>query len=66
MRPINGSRTKITREEIKTEGKFPVITQETNQFISGYTDNDHPITDVPLIVFGDHSFLCFDKSTNKP
>lgn len=55
MRPINGSRTKITREEIKTEGKFPVITQETNQFISGYTDNDLPITDVPLIVFGDHS-----------
>ena len=55
MLPINGSQTKIAREEIKAVGKIPVITQEANRFISGYTDKGQPITDIPLIVFGDHS-----------
>lgn len=52
---INGYKTKIDSGEIKTEGKYPVITQEKNILISGYTDNDACITDLPLIVFGDHS-----------
>lgn len=55
MLPINGSQTKVAREEIKAAGKIPVITQEANRFISGYTDKGQPITDIPLIVFGDHS-----------
>lgn len=37
------------------EGKYPVVTQETGNEISGYTDNKAPITDIPLVVFGDHS-----------
>ena len=52
---IDGSLTKISKEEILLEGEFPVITQEADKLISGYTDNDEPITDLPLIVFGDHS-----------
>ena len=59
---IDGSLTKIGKEEIMLEGEFPVITQEAGNLISGYTDNDEPITDLPLIVFGDHS--CTFKYTD--
>ena len=52
---INGSVTKIQKREIKKNGQIPVITQEASTLISGYTDNSEPITDLPLIVFGDHS-----------
>ncbi|KXU16005.1 Type I restriction-modification system, DNA-methyltransferase subunit M / specificity subunit S [Streptococcus oralis] len=53
--PINGNKTKIASEEIKPEGKHPVITQESGKVISGYSNHKEAITDVPLIVFGDHS-----------
>ena len=52
---IDGDITKLPDKEIKAEGKYPVITQEKNKFISGYTDLDKPVTDLPLIIFGDHS-----------
>lgn len=52
---IDGNKTKIEQNEIKESGKFPVITQESEKFISGYTDENDAITDLPLIVFGDHS-----------
>ncbi|SEV89730.1 Type I restriction-modification system, DNA methylase subunit [Prevotella aff. ruminicola Tc2-24] len=53
--PIDGSLTKISKEEILSEGEYPVITQEADNLISGYTNINEPITDLPLIVFGDHS-----------
>ena len=53
--PIIGAQTKIAKEDIQMEGKYPVVTQETGNEISGYTDNKAPITDIPLVVFGDHS-----------
>lgn len=59
---IDGSLTKIGKEEIMIVGEFPVITQEAGNLISGYTDNNEPITDLPLIVFGDHS--CTFKYTD--
>ena len=59
---IDGSTTKIGKEEILSNGEFPVITQEKGNLIAGYTDNDEPITDLPLIVFGDHS--CTFKYVN--
>ena len=52
---IDGPSTKIAKEEIRPQGKIPVITQESGINVAGYTDNDNPITDLPLIVFGDHS-----------
>lgn len=52
---IQGNTTKIEKRDILENGKYPVITQETEKFISGYTDNEDVITDLPLIVFGDHS-----------
>lgn len=56
--PINGSKTKIDAEDILESGQTPVITQDKDKFISGYTNNKETITDLPLIVFGDHS-CCF-------
>ena len=52
---VQGNATKIQKREILKTGTTPVITQEMGTLISGYTDNPAPITDIPLIVFGDHS-----------
>jgi len=55
LTPIKGNTTKIQKSQILPQGKYPVITQETDKLISGYTNIDKPIIDLPLIVFGDHS-----------
>lgn len=52
---IKGATTKIEKFNILPEGKYPVITQEKECFISGYSDGNKPITDIPLVLFGDHS-----------
>ncbi len=52
---IQGYTTKIAKDEILGTGNFPVVTQEVNQLISGYTNNTKAIRDLPLILFGDHS-----------
>ncbi|MCA6368823.1 MAG: N-6 DNA methylase [Cytophagales bacterium] len=52
---VAGNSTKVPNDEILEAGKYPVVTQEQNKIISGYTNNKNAITDLPLIVFGDHS-----------
>ena len=52
---VIGNITKIPKKEILLTGKNPVVTQEQDKIISGYTNNSNLITDLPLIVFGDHS-----------
>lgn len=52
---VNGNTTKIAKEEIKPQGRIPIVTQESGTLVAGFTDNMPPITDLPLIVFGDHS-----------
>ncbi len=52
---VKGAQTKIPKEKILATGKYPVITQEKDELISGYTNETPPINDLPLIVFGDHS-----------
>ena len=37
------------------KGKYPVITQDNGDYISGFTNEENPINEIPLIVFGDHS-----------
>lgn len=54
--PVKGNTTKIAQNELIAEGKIAVITQETGRTISGYTNKTKAINDLPLIVFGDHSF----------
>ena len=47
--------THIESKNIINEGSYPVITQDNGDLISGFTNENNPIEDVPLIVFGDHS-----------
>ncbi len=55
LQKIIGATSKVPTAQIFASGDYPVITQEESSFIVGYTSNIVPITDVPLIVFGDHS-----------
>jgi type I restriction enzyme S subunit len=45
----------IESKNILNKGKYPVITQDNGEFISGFTNEINPIEDAPLIIFGDHS-----------
>lgn len=55
LEKINGNISKVSEDEILDNGEYPVITQEANNFIAGYSDSTKPINDLPLIVFGDHN-----------
>lgn len=52
---IKGETTKIEKFNILKQGKYPVITQEKENLISGYSNSNKPITDLPVVLFGDHS-----------
>lgn len=62
--PVAGATTKIPEAEIRDRGEFPVLTQDSTRIIAGYADSDAPITDVPLILFGDHT--CVVKYADTP
>lgn len=55
LKKVNGSTIKIDANQIKSDGKYPVVTQAKDEMISGYIDSDEVINDLPLVVFGDHS-----------
>lgn len=52
---IDGNKTKIEQNKILKQGIYPVVTQESEKIISGYTNVTECINDLPLVVFGDHS-----------
>lgn len=52
---VVGASTKIAQDEIKQSGKYPVVTQQKDNVIAGYSDNVNIITDLPLVLFGDHT-----------
>lgn len=56
LQPIIGSQTKIEKTDWKETGDIPVISQE-KEFISGYVSDVEPVTDLPVIVFGDHTTI---------
>ncbi len=53
--PISGPTTKVSNDELLDKGNIPVISQDKTILINGYVNNSNPITDLPLIVFGDHN-----------
>lgn len=61
---ITGSTAKIPEYKILKTGKYPVFTQDMDNYMAGFSDEDNPITDVPIILFGDHS--CAVKFINQP
>lgn len=65
MRAISGPQTKIQQTEILKAGTIPVVTQEAGQLVSGFAPGRaEPITDIPLIIFGDHT--CVFKFVDFP
>jgi len=52
---VKGVKTKIAEDQIMESGMVPVITQESDRLIAGYTDCKEAISDLPIIVFGDHT-----------
>lgn len=51
----NDNTEKIEGSKILSEGKYPVITQDVDSIIKGYTNLENPIKELPVLVFGDHS-----------
>lgn len=55
LKDVTRKGTKIQTDEYLTEGKFPIIDQGNND-IAGYRDDETGLfTDVPAILFGDHT-----------
>lgn len=52
---IDGLKPKIEESKIKDKGSIPVVTQSGSNLIAGYVDTTEFVTDLPLIVFGDHT-----------
>lgn len=55
LQPVIGAATKVEESLIQTIGKIPVITQGKENLVAGFVDSREAITDIPLIVFGDHT-----------
>lgn len=58
LQDIKGSVAKVDNSQIFESGRIPVVAQNSDSIVCGYTDNAEPISDLPLILFGDHT-CCF-------
>ncbi len=61
---VKGFTTKISEDQIMDSGMIPVITQESDRLIAGYTNIKEAISDLPIVVFGDHT--CVFKYVDFP
>jgi type I restriction enzyme M protein len=52
---VAGPTTKIDERSIREAGEIPVVTQERHRLVAGYCEGVEPVSDLPLIVFGDHT-----------
>ena len=52
---IDGNTTRIQTKEMLPSGEIPVVTQDEGVLVSGYYNGSDAITDIPLIVMGDHT-----------
>ena len=55
LQSVVGQGSKVASKDIKSKGAIPVVSQEDGPIVSGYVDEGTPITDLPVVVFGDHS-----------
>lgn len=58
LKDIEGHTTKVDNSRIFESGSIPVVAQNSDSIICGYTDTEESISDLPLILFGDHT-CCF-------
>ncbi len=55
LKENTGDNIKVNENQIKDKGDYPVVTQESERLVSGYTSGIKPIKDIPVIIFGDHN-----------
>ena len=55
LQSVIGQGSKVASKDVKKKGAIPVVSQEDGPVISGYVDEGTPISDLPVVVFGDHS-----------
>lgn len=57
LKEVRGYTTKISQSQTLpiNQGRIPVVSQDSSCVISGSTNVAETITDIPLIVFGDHT-----------
>lgn len=55
LKGIDGPTTKVDNSKILESGKIPVVAQNSDSLICGYTNTEDSISDLPLILFGDHT-----------
>ena len=60
----NINNIKIPQNNFLKDGLYPIVSQESDSTINGWTNLDNPIEDLPLIVFGDHT--CVFKFVDFP
>ena len=60
----NINNIKIPQNNFLKDGLYPIVSQESDSTINGWTNLDNPIEDLPLIVFGDHT--CIFKFVDFP
>ena len=63
IEPISVRVHQILQRDIQPRGKYPVVSQSDNA-VEGYTNAEIAITDVPLVLFGDHT--CCLKYIQEP
>lgn len=63
IEPISVRGHQILQRDIQSRGKYPVVSQSDNA-VEGYTNAEIAITDVPLVLFGDHT--CCLKYIQEP
>lgn len=51
---INQDIVKVPKKDVLLSGKYPVISQEKDVII-WFSDFENPITNLPIIIFGDHN-----------
>lgn len=59
-----GTQSKVLQRDIRPEGSVPVVSQDSGNLIIGYSDHVEPITDLPLVLMGDHT--CVFKYMDYP
>ncbi len=55
LKNIDDVISNVSKSNMLKHGMNPVITQERDNLIAGYTNKKETITDIPLVVFGDHT-----------
>ena len=53
--PLKESGAKISNNSILAKGKYPVVSQNADRLIDGYSNEARCVKELPVVLFGDHN-----------